>query len=83
MISQLNWKSSPAFIGWNAVLNEDRSVYLKIIYFPGGHWKLWYHDFGGDGKDELLGEFATDEDAKAYARTWVGDDESEGGDAKP
>lgn len=83
MIS-LNWESSPAFIGWNAVLNETKPDYLKIIYFPGGHWKLWYvrFDFGAPD-DELLGEFATDEDAKAYARTWVGDDEPEGGDAKP
>jgi hypothetical protein len=57
----LNWQ------GCTAALPDGN---LVIIPTYRGGFELWF--YGKAGK-EILGSFTTEDEAKGYARTWIGD----------
>lgn len=71
-IPQLTWTRVPegqfAFIDDGSLVVRFRPNGLQFTF------TLWH-----EPHQKLLGDFPTDEEAKAFARTWVGDDEPKGG----
>jgi hypothetical protein len=64
--SSLNWRSN------HTALLPDGVLRITPV---GDTWDLWFYEKGDWGTNQYLGNHASPDDAKAHAKTWIGDDE--------